>query len=1042
MFFTKKSWICIITFLYSLFLLLEEENVLAQNSGTKSSEFEVSGIVRDASGIPIEGAFVYIPKKNTGVSTSPDGKFSLFVEINDILKISMLGFVEKTIQIENRLPINVELLESRTMMEESVVIGYGTVARKDHTGAVASVNSKQLENKFYTSTAQMLQGMVAGVNVTETSSEPGGVSSIRIRGTNSIYSNNEPLYVVDGYVGANVDGIGPNDVQSIEVLKDASATAIYGSRGANGVIIITTKQGLIGKPVVSYDLKYGLSEVSKKMEMADAYEYGQFLLQGGQAVDLLSWKTKEEWDNIGKGTDWQDEIFQLGQYQNHQLSVRGGSKTNLYAVSGNLIHQKGNVINSDLTKFSLRTNLSINLAKSVKLMVNANLVTSKGNRATINTAGTPQDGATVLNALRMAPFIPVYNDDGSYYPTNDFPTNGDNGNNAIIIIGNPVAYANEVRNSLTSIMSSSNAILQIELLKGLTWRSSLGSTILKNEKDDYVPKMIYEGRLKNGQGNTARNGASNLLTEHTLTYKANLKNIHKLDAVAGFTYQSFNNKDMNLITRDYFSDMNNGFNISDAGTASGYSSNYAQSSIVSFLARVNYSFKSRYIFTLTGRADGSSKFSKNNKWGYFPAAAFAWNVNEEPFLKHSKWINVLKLRFSWGISGNQDIGNYKSQYLYSTGKYQFNSVDNAISLRPIQLGNDALEWEKTMSYNAGVDFNAFKNRIQLTADVYYKKTYDMLSEKKLPESSGFASVMVNIGDVENKGIEISLLSRNIVSQKKDGFYWETRLTFAANRNKILRLGENNEDIYVGTSSNNLPSVGSTSILRVGEPIGAFFGCIYDGVWRDYDEINLAVANGMKDKNVPGDPKWIDQNGDGYINAQDRVINGYAYPKFTASINNTLSYKNFSLDIFIYGSYGNNVLNLNRYYMEGFSQYNKSKYYLENRWTEDNIDGTLPRFNTPKVRHTPGAASLYVEDASFLRLKTITLGYKFPNSVLKKTFIKSLKLYFTGDNLYTLTKYSGYDPEVNSFGQNNTSLATDRGAYPKYRTYIMGVSISF
>lgn len=1029
-------------FLLILFLLLSHFSY-AQGPGNQENSYLISGTVTDEAGTPLIGATILL-KDAPGIGTSTDenGKFSIKASEGDVLVASILGYEEKEIVIKNASPIIFTLEEAINLMDEAVVIGYGTVSKRDLTGSVSGVTGNQLERRFFVSPEQMLQGMVAGVQVVETSAEPGSTVSIRIRGTNSINSDNEPLYVVDGYVGASIDGINTNDIQSMEVLKDASATAIYGSRGANGVILITTKQGRAGKPVITYDLKYGVSKVAKKIEMANAYEYSQYLMKN-KSADLLLWKTEEEWANIGEGTDWQDEIFQLGQYQNHQLSIRGGAQKTTYSVSGSIMDQKGNVINSNLTKMTLRTSLSQGIGSRIKFTLNTNIARSKGNRATVNSAGTPQDGATVLNALRMAPFVSVYDEDGNYNMINDFPGNGESGGGkTITLIGNPVAYANLVRNSISSLSGSVNGIVTVDILPGLQWKSTVGTAFSRVENSEYIPKSTYEGSLKGGQSTDAKNTSGNVLTEHTLSYDKRIKNKHKINAVLGFTYQKFNSSAFSMVAREYFSDINNGYDISNASAITDYSSSLMENSIMSYLGRVNYSYDSRYVVTVTGRADGSSKFAAGHRWGYFPAVALAWNVNQEKFMSRATWLDELKVRASYGISGNQEIGNFKSMYFHNTGQYQFNTSDKVISLTPAQLGNKELEWEKTLSYNIGLDFTAFNNRLTLNADVYYKKTYDMLSEKRVPESSGFRTVMVNIGDVQNKGLELSLLSRNIVSKEEGGFYWETRINYAMNKNKILRLGENNEDLYVGTSSGNLSSVGTTSILRVGEPIGAFFGCIYDGVWRDQSEIDEAVANGWKDSTKPGDPKFIDQNGDGYINEDDRVINGYAYPEFTLSMNNSFSYKNFTLDIFVYGSFGNSVFNLNRYYMESFSQYNKPMYYINNMWTESNPDGIYPRSNTPKMRQTPGAVSLYVEDASFIRIKNITLGYSFPSRLLSKTFIKNLRIYVTGDNLFTFTNYTGYDPEVNSFGKSNTDLATDRGAYPKYRSVIAGLTIGF
>lgn len=1014
-------------------VILTEKNVTIPNS-TKGSR-KISGFVYDAKGEPIIGATVTDKSSKKGTITDLNGKFSVEVADQTFLKISYIGYTTIDVKVNGKENLNITLLEDTKSLDEVVVIGYGTVKKRDLTGSVASVSEKQLAERVFVSPEQALQGLIAGVQVTEVNSEPGGESSIRIRGSNSINSSNEPLFVVDGFVGATIDGINPNDIQSMEVLKDASSTAIYGSRGANGVIIITTKKGSENGLKIDFNSKFGFSKISKKMDMMNATEYASFIQEGAGDVVVF---TPEQIASFGEGTDWQDEVMQTGQYQNYQLSMRGGDKQIKYYVSGGYLYQKGNIINSDLNKTSLRANLSNRLAKGVNLELNTAFSSSFGNRATVNTAGTTQDGATVLNATRMAPFIPVYDENGKYTVKNYLPIFDQFTISPIRIIGNPVAYANEAIKGMKNISGNLNALLTLELIKDVVWKSTYAQSFWRQENSNYIPKSIYEGSIVNGAGGFSKSNKTSMLTEHTIFYKTEFNKKNRLNVLGGFTYQNNYSDAFSVSAQDYFSDTNNGVDISNANIITTYSSNSLSTSIMSYLLRANYVYDDKYLATISGRADGSSKFAKGHRWGYFPSMALAWNMNRESFLESAKWIDQLKLRISAGITGNQEIPNFSSLFYYYTGQYNFVNGARTGTLVPENIGNKKLEWEKTASYNLGLDFGAFKNRISLNADVYYKKTYDMLLLKKIPRTTGFSYAMDNIGDIENKGLELNLTTRNFVTKSKGGFSWETKFNYANNLNKILRLGNNNEDIFVGESTGNMGNIGTTSILRVGEPIGTFYGCVFDGVWRDTEQI---TASGFLGSAKPGDARFVDQNKDGFITLDDRVIVGNSYPDFTASVTNTFAYKGFGLEVFIYGSYGGEVFNINRYYLEGWAQYNKLKYMI-NRWTATNIESNIPKQSSNVMRNTPGAASNYVEDASFIRLKNVTLSYTLSSAIMRKIKnIEGIKMYLSGENLYTITKYSGYDPEVNSFGKSNLSLATDLGSYPKYSTLVFGLTIS-
>ena len=1000
----------------------------------------VQGVVTDPANQPVIGAAILVEGSMTGATTNLQGAFSINAPANGKLVISSLGYLKQTIDINGRLKIDIKLNEDETMLDDVVVIGYGTSIKADLTGSVGSVSQRQLENRVFTSPEQMLQGLVAGVQVVETSSEPGAEVSIRVRGTNSIYSDNEPLYVIDGYVGASIAGINAGDIKSMDVLKDASATAIYGSRGANGVILITTRGGEAGRTVISFDTKVGFSDVYKKLDMADGQEYLDFLIELGKKNNLLYWKSEAELANIGRGTDWQEAIMQRGLFQEYQLSMRGGSEKTTFSVSGNYLKQVGNIINSDFEKMSMRVRLNHKISQKLTFTLNSNLNSSGGNRATVNSVGNPADGATVLNALRMAPFIPLYDEAGNYTFMNDFYGNSEIGAKAITIIGNPVNYAMNVRNSMRHLSNTTNGILEYKISKSFTWQTSIGTTFTNQRFDEYIPTSVYEGFLKGGSSTSRVPYRNNWLTENTLRFNTVYCKKHSIDMVGGFTYQQYNDSEYRIQAREYSIDSGWYYDIDHAATISGgYGPREFSYKLISFLGRLNYGYDSRYLLTASIRADGSSKFAEGHRWGYFPAAAVAWNAANETFLKGVKWIDQLKLRVSWGVTGNQEIGNNLSRFLYNSNDYNLGSSQRVLGLIPGQIGNKMLEWEKTRSTNVGIDFMLFNGRISATVDAYMKTTYDMLSQKRLPATSGEQYAWENIGDVENKGIEATLTTRNIVAKKAGGFSWETRFNYSLNRNKILRLGRNNEDIFVGESTSNLPGLSTTSVLRVGQPIGSFFGCIVDGVFRDADDVANSGLTGFS----PGDTKFRDMNGDGSITEADRVIVGHAYPKFIGSFQNSFQYKGFNLDIFVYGSYGNQVFNLNRYFMENWNSYNKPRYYLRDRWTSDNPDGIYNAANSTNLRQTPGAASIMVEDASFIRLKNLTLGYTLPQSLMaKNSVLRSAKIYCTVDNLYVWTGYKGYDPEVNSFGKSNTSLGTDRGAYPKYRTIVFGLTLGF
>jgi TonB-linked SusC/RagA family outer membrane protein len=993
----------------------------------------ITGVVKDKLNSPLPGVSLRVKNSGAATSTNSDGKFSIVAKPGDLLVFSSIGFVTQEIKLVTG-PLNVILEEENARLEEVIVVGYGTQRKKDLTGAVSSISAKSVENVPIARLDQIIQGRAAGVQVSQTQSQPGGTVSLRIRGTNSINSSNEPLFVIDGFPGAgNLSSLNPNDIQSIDILKDASSIAIYGSRGANGVVIVTTKKGAAGQSAINFEAYYGLQKVRNPYKMMNATEFANYLNDTQRLTNAetpgsaraLPY-TDAQIAALGVGTDWQDELFRTAPISNYQLNFIGGTAETKYNLSMNYFDQQGIILNSGYKKASVRFNLDKKVGEQLNFGFTSQLTGAIDKRALVNTSGG-SGGGVLLDALRINPAMPVFtNGDYTYQ-------NGPTG--YAFALGNPVAYAEKSKNQYKNMRGLVNFYGEYEIVKGLKFKTSLGTDFNIETRNLFVPSDLFLG--SNTLGSARKEYSDNLgwVNENTLTYDKQINKNHALNIVGGFSMQEFNTSDFFAASTNFFTNVLGPDNIGIGSNVLVPGSGRVKNSLASFFGRANYRLMDKYLFTFTMRADGSSKFGVNNKWGYFPSGAVAWRVIEEDFMKSLTFISDLKLRASLGVSGNQEIDPYQSMARYLNNGATLGN-GRVVGVSPNNIPNPNLAWESTSSFDIGVDVALFKNRITLTADYYSKHTKDLLLNVSVPRSTGFGSILLNAGGVDNKGFEIALNTENINGKT---FQWSTNLNFSMNRNKVTDLAGEKERFVGDASSSLFPSgTGGTNVLRVGESIGSFYGYRFLGIWQTQAEIDASGIKGV----LPGDPKYADLTNDKVIDAKDREIIGHAQPDFIYGITNNFTYGRLNLNVFIQGVQGTEVLNLNRYEMESGDFTTNKLASVNNRWTGPNTSNTIPKANSTLRRRT-GITSDVVENGSFLRLKTVSLSYNIPIGKVTGKTIKSINVYATGTNLLTITKYSGYDPEVNSFAlSNGLSLNTDYNAYPTVRTYTAGVRFGF
>ncbi|WP_461051850.1 SusC/RagA family TonB-linked outer membrane protein [Spirosoma arcticum] len=1023
----------------------------------------VTGRVTGETNEGLPGVSVLVKGTNRGTTTDATGNYRIAVPTPDrsngdagpperasrpiTLVFSFVGYVSQEIAVGRRTTVNISLLPDDKTLNEVVIVGYGQVRKSDLTGSVATVPVGEIRKLAVTSLDQQLQGRAAGVQITQNSGAPGGATTIRIRGGNSIQGDNEPLYVIDGVPFKNDPGtaasngansgsnfnvlstLNPNDIESISILKDASSTAIYGSRGSNGVVIITTKRGKAGKSTINFDAYYGVQDVRRKYPVLNGRQYAQFVNDANTNEGRPAVYTPAQVDAFGEGTDWQNEIFQQAPIQNYQLSFSGGDERTQYAIGGGYFKQGGIVTNSDFDRYSFRINLDRKLTNRIKI----------GNSLTVNRTLTNQSrtdgdlgstGQVTIAALQFPPILPVYNPDGTYLlGASNFTAD------------NPAALARGSKNRNTAFRTFGNVFGDYQIIDGLNLRVLLGIDAVLQKQDSYLPRSVSSGLAQGGSASIFNSSAITWLNENLLTYTRTFGTVHSVGALVGFTQQANRTESSAAAARSFVNDNLGSSNLGTASVPLTPSSGVQTWGLQSYLARINYGYKDRYLFTASFRADGSSRFGANKRYGYFPSAALAWRVSEEAFLKNNRVVNDLKLRATYGATGNQDgIGNYPAYSLLSTQNYVFGNVVST-GIGPNQIANPDLSWETTTQADLGVDIGLFNSRITITADAYLKRTSDLLLNVTIPNTSGYGSAIRNLGQVENKGVELSISSVNVAggpairSPSTGAFRWGTDLNLAANRNKVLDIG-GAPQIFAGQFA-NIGAVSGTGVIRVGEPLGSFFGYVTDGLYQTTDELT-AIADPQSRK--PGDRRYADLNGDKKIDDNDRAIIGRAQPRFIGGLNNTFSYKGVELTVFFQGVYGNDILNANRFELEYLNATTNQTSDVLNRWTPTNTNTDIPRAST--TRPANRISTRQIEDGSYLRLKNIQLAYNLPQSLLRTLKIQSLRVYASAQNYLTFTNYSGYDPEVNRFGQDSRSQGFDYASYPAAKTILFGLNVGF
>lgn len=1036
----------------NLVVVKRKANVLAKE---QAKALTVQGKVTDESGSPLVGVGVKVKNTNTATITDANGNYKLTINANTaVLVFSYIGYVTQERSISGNATINILLKQQQTDLDQVVVIGYGEVAKRDLTGSVGNVKMNDLQKAPVATFEQALAGRVAGVQVSSGDSQPGSGMDIVIRGGNSLTQTNAPLYVIDGFpVEESLSPVlNPSDIESISILKDASATAIYGSRGANGVVIIETKKGKVGQPVVDYQSSLGINSVTKKMELMNPYEFVRYQLEINPSQAEYNYltqpgKTLDEYKNE-QTIDWQGKMFNSRLVQQHNVSVTGGTGDTKYVASGSYFDQGGVIINSGYKRYQGRLMLDQRLNKKIKLLLNINAGSEQnyGGIASSARSSSSQAYSTYL----------MYQVWGARPVTTGFDLEEEpidpEANDARF---NPyISALNEYRQRVNNtILANGKINYNITKTLELAVSGGINNSTVKNQE-------FYNSKTSKGypfpdnvlgvNGAISNSQLTSLLNENILTYRKKFDKNNNMNIVGGFTVQKVTTQ------RDGYQSKNVpnedlGINGIDEGEMSSLTSYKSLFTLVSFLGRINYNYKSKYLFTASFRADASSKFAENHRWGYFPSGAFAWNISKESFMKSLKFISDAKFRASYGVTGNNRVGDFS--YLSSIS-FPYNSYYSFNNQTPKQgailnnYGNTDLKWESTGQFDLGLDLSLFKNRFGLTVDAYRKTTSDLLLKANVPYSTGYTSIFKNIGKVRNQGIEFTLNSTNI---KSGGFQWTSDFNIAFNNNKILALADDQESMI---STIPFPAPYSTSELylaQVGGPAAVFYGYKWVGNYQISD-FNIQPDGSYKLKNTvpsnggsniqPGDIKYDDINGDGIVNEKDRVVLGTALPKHIGGFNNNFTYKNLSLNVFFQWSYGNSIYNANRDMFEGnqFLRFGLNQYATyANRWTPDNPNNEYYRAGGQGP--TGRFSSRTIEDGSFLRLKTISLSYSLPTPLLSKIKIKSASVFVTGQNLHTWTKYSGMDPEV-AVASTILTPGFDWSAYPRERTLVFGIKTSF
>ncbi|TGD80776.1 SusC/RagA family TonB-linked outer membrane protein [Hymenobacter wooponensis] len=1016
------------------------------NAAAACVDVTVQGRVTDDKGAPLPGATIIVKgAAGVGASTDAEGNFSLTLPTgNETIVVSSIGFVAQELSVAGRTSLTIQMVTDSKALDEVVVVGYGTQKRSDITGAVGSVSSTEIMERPAVNIAQSLQGRVAGVDVNLNSGQPGSSPIIRVRGYGSINAGNNPLYVVDGvFWDAGITSLNPNDIESIEVLKDASATAIYGAQGSNGVILVTTKRGKKGARV-SYDTFVSLSKIARKLNLLDSRQFlaaEDLAYQNLQKFDPTGWAAGNYTNRDPKlkrralanpndpkrlfddslnplyDTDWQDETTRTGVTQSHNLSFSGGGDQLTYGLFLNYTNAQGTIQNTYQKRYNARLVVDNQVKKWLKIGATINYANIE------DRVGNDFVGGNNIPRMmiEMIPIMPVKYPNGTYAKRQDYPDmeSGDN----------PVAIATEDEELRRRQVFSANGYGDFTILPGLNFRTVLGANIESRMYPSFASNLIQLRAQQSFASISAYDGKG-LQWQNYLTYTKQFGQNHSLNAVVGVDTRRFRSLAAGVETRGLIDNGFGFYNLGVGSTPSPPTSDYQADQFFSIFGRINYGFKDRYLLTLTTRRDGSSRFGQDNKNAIFPSAAIAWRISEEDFLRGNSLISDLKLRFGYGRTGNSgpDFGNYVSQTLLSTNSYVI-SGNRINGIRLGTLGNPTLRWETADQFDLGLNVGLLQNRVTFEGDVYQRTTKDLLLQAPVPRSSGYGSYPSNIGSVRNRGLELAL---NTVNVQTTDFTWSTTFNISFLQNRILALGAAGDDIFPGPNFLN-----ETNVLRVGQPVGSFFGLERLGTWSTAE-----ADQALRYNRLPGDLKFKDQNNDGQINDQDRVILGKNIPTGYGSFINTLRYRGFDLMLDLQFTYGNDVMNLTHHSaLDRTGQANSYERALTEAWTPENQNTSIAQVRPSYLRYDSRIDSYKVEDGSFIRGRNLVLGYNFSAGLTEKLKLSRLRVYASAQNFFLFTKYKGYDPETSTF-TNAFSQGIQFFDYPKARTITAGLNVSF
>ena len=983
--------------LFILFLFMSAMNVsttFAQEQKT------ISGKITSASGETIPGVTILeLGTSNASVSDA-NGNYSIKVSATALkLEFSSLGFQKQQVEIGANSIINISMEADIKSLAEIVVVGYGVEQKALLTGSVGIINAETLKDIPVSTVDGIIQGQTAGVQVLQNSGTPGTEMSVRIRGTSSISGSSQPLYVIDGipvttgdfaqigYEGQGINALSdlsPNDIESISVLKDAAAASIYGARASNGVVLITTKRGSVKKSVINFNAYYGWQQAWHTLEMLNAKDWMIYRndLAGTEVY------SQQDINNISIDTDWQKVIFRTAPMANYELSSSGGNDKTRFFISGNYYNQEGILIGTDYNRINGRANIDHKINEKLNIGTSIGLTYAKTNRV----EGDQSLQGPLPNGISTPAIYPVYNPDGSYNQDGPY--------------SNAVSIANEAINENFSFRTLGNIYADYKILPHLVFSTKWGVDFLNFREHAYESIKTVQGAKYNGLGFETYSNVLNIVSNNLIKYQTTL-NKSEIEFLAGYSFEKYQTRSSFIRAQD-FADQNLQY-INSAATIVSASTDAFDDGLRSFFARANYNFDNKYILTLTARVDGSSRFGENNRNGFFPAVSAGWRISQEKFFK-IKPVSELKIRASYGLTGNDDIPPFLYAELYGNTSY-----GGQPGIYPSNIPNPDLKWESTAQLDVGLDIGLFKDRILLTADYYNKQTKDLLLSRPLPTSSGFSTITENVGEVENKGIELSITSQNLQNKK---LTWTTTVNFSANRNKVLKLYNNQPIDDLGRGSNR---------IEVGEPIGIFYS---------YESLGVDPST--------GDIVYKDVNIDGEITSADRTKVGNPHPDFIAGLTNTFTYKGFDLSIFFQASYGNDVFNGSRLYLESLQGGDNQLAVVLDRWQNPGDITAIPDATNDPVRAASNkrVSSRFIEDGSYLRLKNATLGYSLNKKFLQKRKIANFRFYVSAQNLLTFTNYTGLDPEVNYRGNDNAVIGTDFFTYPQARSFTIGCNLGF